>query len=330
MGKSCSKMVLSCNSCGCGSCSCAAGPCCGLGCSSVANAVVDPSTNIITTVITTTITENPAETIEAAIGIAASAMIKMYHRKHPLNLKMSHNFAIDPAKLLKLKGVYKGAAALPAVVDLRNKFQTPYDQGTLGSCTANALCGIVSYLDPKMMGSRLFLYYNERKIEGNIGEDGGAYLCDGVRSLEECGICAEQSWEYDVSKFAVEPPAACYKEALDHQVLQSRQLYNDIRTIKEALAEGNPFVVGIILYDSFETDPVTQDGIVPMPNVAREQMLGGHAVCCVGYNDIKKVWIMRNSWGTGWGDDGYFYLPYDYLLDSSLATDLWTLIKIEV
>jgi C1A family cysteine protease len=279
-------------------------------------------------VITTTITENPAETVNAVVGVATAVIIKMYERHHPYNLKMSHNFAIKPGKLLKLRGA--AAKDLPAVVDLRLKFQAPYDQGALGSCTANALCGVVGYLDPKMLGSRLFLYYNERVMEGTVGEDSGAFLEDGVKSLETYGICPETMWGYDVSKFTVRPHDDCYKEALDHQVLHAKQIYNDLHTMRSALSEGHPFVVGIMIYESFESAGVAQHGMVPMPAVAAgEQTLGGHAVCCVGYNDVKKVWIMRNSWGSGWGDGGYFYLPYDYLLDSSLATDLWTIIKME-
>lgn len=313
MGKTCSKM----------SCGCTCPTICGLGCATTTVTTIDPSSAIITSVITTTITENPAETINAAIDI-----INKYQRQHPYNLKMSHNFNIQRGKLLKLKGAT--AKDLPGVVDLRLKFQAPYDQGALGSCTANALCGIVGYLDPKMLGSRLFLYYNERAMEGTLAEDSGAFLEDGVKSLETFGICPETMWTYDVAKFTVQPPGECYKEALDHQVLHAKQLYNDLHTMRTALAEGYPFVVGIMIYESFESEGVARHGLVPMPAVAAgEQMLGGHAVCCVGYNDVKKVWIMRNSWGSGWGDGGYFYLPYDYLLDSTLATDLWTIIKME-
>lgn len=312
------------------SCSCSCPTTCGLGCSSTATTAIDPSSTLITTTVTTTITENPAETIEAVIGVAAATIIKMYQRRHPYNLKMSHNFSLKPEKMLRLRGT--APKDLPQKVDLRGKFQTPYDQGALGSCTANALCAVIGYIDPTMLGSRLFLYYNERVIEGNIGEDTGAYLSDGIKSLETYGICPETMWPYDISKYTNQPPDDCYKEALDHQALQVRQLYNDLHMMRAALAEGHPFVVGILIYESFESEAVAQNGHVPMPNVgaAGEQMLGGHAVCCVGYDDSKKEWIMRNSWGTEWGDSGYFYLPYDYLLDSTLATDLWTIIKMEI
>ena len=99
--------------------------------------------------------------------------------------------------------------------------------------------------------------------------------------------------------------------------------------MKMSLSKANPFVVGIVVYESFESDTVAKSGYVPMPNVTSEAMLGGHAVLCVGYNDIKKVWIMRNSWGTSWGDRGYFYLPYAYLLDNTLTSDLWNISKMK-
>jgi C1A family cysteine protease len=199
----------------------------------------------------------------------------------------------------------------------------------LGSCTANALCGIIGYVEPALFGSRLFLYYNERNIEGDVSSDAGAALSDGIQSLETYGICAETEWSYDVSKFTVKPTEQCYVDALKHQALQVKKIQNDMFNMKNALAQGYPFVVGITIYESFESDAVAQNGMVPMPDVNTEQVLGGHAVCCVGYNDVKKVWIMRNSWGTNWGDSGYFYLPYQYLVDSSLATDLWTIIKMD-
>jgi C1A family cysteine protease len=99
--------------------------------------------------------------------------------------------------------------------------------------------------------------------------------------------------------------------------------------MKGCLASGFPFVVGILVYDSFEGLTVAKTGYVPMPNTKTEQILGGHAVICVGYNDSKSVWIMKNSWGSSWGDNGYFYLPYNYLLNSKLAGDMWTIKKVE-
>ena len=94
--------------------------------------------------------------------------------------------------------------------------------------------------------------------------------------------------------------------------------------MKQALINGFPFVVSILVYSSFETTQVAINGYVPMPQ-PNETLLGGNAILCVGYNEIKKVWIMRNSWGNQWGDKGYFYLPYQYLINPNLASDLWVL-----
>jgi C1A family cysteine protease len=243
---------------------------------------------------------------------------------HPFNLRINRVPRVE-LKFLKIQT----HTDLPAKVDLREKFPPVYDQGSLGSCTANALCGVMGYNDSLLYGSRLFVYYNARKIEGTIEEDAGATLTDCVYTLEKYGVCQEREWEYDISKFAVCPPPKCYASALNHQALQVKNIENDIYTMKNALAQGYPFVVGILIYKSFETIEVARTGMVPMPTTG-EDLLGGHAVVCVGYDDERKLWIMRNSWGVDWGDNGYFYLPYLYLLDSSLASDLWNIIKIEM
>ena len=221
----------------------------------------------------------------------------------------------------------KPIPTFPQKVDLRNKFPPPFDQGSIGSCTANALCGLVAYDDPQLIGSRLFLYYNERKLENDIPDDAGALISDGIKCLLNYGICPESDWVYDITKFAVKPLDKCYTNALNHKALEVYHIKNTLIDMKTALSHGIPFVVGISIYSSFETQSVANTGVVPMPTHS-DTLLGGHAVVCVGYDDSKKVWIMRNSWGIYWGDKGYFYLPYSYLLDSNLATDLWTINKI--
>ena len=203
-----------------------------------------------------------------------------------------------------------------------------YDQGQLGSCTANALAAAYEYCDNNaFLPSRLFIYYNERKLENDIPDDAGAMLSDGIKTLETYGVCPETILPYDISKFAVKPSSLCYSTALKHKATKCSNIHNDLSSMKNALASGFPFVVGITIYESFESDSVALNGEVPMPNVNTEQMLGGHAVLVCGYDDSKKHWIMRNSWGSGWGDKGYFYLPYLYLLDSNLASDLWNITK---
>lgn len=211
---------------------------------------------------------------------------------------------------------------LPSIVDLRPKFPSVYDQGDLGSCTANALCSVIFY-NINLLGSRLFLYYNERQMENTVNTDSGALISDGVLSLEKYGICPETIWPYDISKYTVKPDNRCYVEALRHISTKVNHLPNDIYQMRLALSNGFPFVAGIAIYESFEHSSVYHTGMVPLPDVSKEQLLGGHAVVCVGYDNSRQLWIMRNSWGTNWGDHGYFYLPYAYLLDSSLSSDLW-------
>ena len=177
------------------------------------------------------------------------------------------------------------------------------------------------------MPSRLFIYYNERVLENDILQDAGASLTDGIKTLEKYGVCPETMWPYDITKFAVKPTDSCYTEALNYTAITVANIQQNEQVMKSCLASGFPFVVGINIYTSFESDNVSMNGIVPMPNIQTEVCLGGHAIVCVGYNETQ--WIMRNSWGIGWGDKGYFYLPYQYLLDSTLSSDLWDITKIK-
>jgi len=292
--------------------------------------------NIVNDITTAYKNETGGEDVIAAINDLVIGVEKVYDEiesveisrnfikvNHPYNLTISRT---HPTKLdiLELPLLNK----LPEVVDLRHKFQTVYDQGKLGSCTANALCGLMGYDDNTLYGSRLFVYYNERKLENDIPDDAGASLSDGISTLQKYGVCQETEWPYDVNKFAVAPPPHCYTEARQHKALQVKHIYNDVTSMKSALAQGYPFVVGIVVYQSFESNEVAQTGLVPMPTET-DQELGGHAVVCVGYDDNRRLWIMRNSWGTEWGDKGYFYLPYLYLLDSRLSSDLWNIISVK-
>ena len=239
--------------------------------------------------------------------------LKDISRQHPDKLK----FLTAPMQL---------TTPLPVSVDLRDNMPPVYQQEALGSCTANALAAAYEYLTPKFMGSRLFLYYNERKIENTTDIDAGAVISDGVHALEKWGICSETELPYDVSKFAVEPSAQCYTDALKHRVLKAFNVHPDITSIKYKLSIGRPIVVGIRVFASFESAEVAKTGIVPMPKPG-EECLGGHAVTLCFYDDAKQMWGLRNSWGPDWGDKGYFYLPYLYLLDSNLASDFWVLTK---
>ena len=245
--------------------------------------------------------------------------------KHIYNLNIDR---VPPAEL-KFKTFKK--VALPEKVDLRSQFPPVYDQGELGSCTANALCAVHEFetvdekIDVGFKPSRLFLYYNERKIENTISEDSGALLSDGIKCLKKYGVCSESYCPYVIEKFAQKPTPAAYKEALEHKVVTAANIHQDVTSMKLSLFNKNPFVVGIAIYSSFESPEVTKTGMVPMPKKG-EEFLGGHAVVVCGYT--KDHWIIRNSWGNAWGDKGYFYLPYLYLLDSNLSIELWNISKI--
>ena len=226
----------------------------------------------------------------------------------------------------KKRHVLPEGVSLPTRVDLRSKAPPVFDQGNLGSCTANSLMGTYQYRDLSFSGSRLFLYYAERVLDGDVDQDAGSTISQGIQVLQSQGCCSESLWPYDVSKFEIEPPSTCYTDATSHKVIEATHV--DPTTLKECLFNGNPVNVGIQVYQSFESGTVTTSGMVPMP-AAGEPCIGGHAVCVYGFDDSLSVWIMRNSWGSKWGDCGYFYLPYDYL-EGNLASDFWNIESVTV
>lgn len=222
---------------------------------------------------------------------------------------------------------------LPKKVDLRNVCPPVYDQGKLGSCTANAIGGAFQYELIKQkaqsfMPSRLFIYYNERVIENTVNNDNGAMIRDGIKTVNKQGVCPEEMWPYNISEFAQKPQSGCYKEALKHQVLSYHRVLRDINQMKGCLSEGSPFVFGFSVYESFESPQVAQTGIVNLP-LKTEALLGGHAVAAVGYDDDQKRFIVRNSWGDKWGQKGYFTMPFEYLLNEKLSSDFWMILMVE-
>jgi C1A family cysteine protease len=181
--------------------------------------------------------------------------------------------------------------------------------------------------------SRLFIYYNERVIEHTVNEDSGAMIRDGIKTLAKQGVCPESMWPYNISKFKNKPAPKCYAEGLKHQILAYYRI-NTLQELKTSIAAGFPVTFGFSVYESFMTDRVAKTGIVYMPKWY-EQLMGGHAVLAVGYDDNMKIQknkgavIVRNSWGTSWGDKGYFYMPYPYINDRNLSDDFWQITKQE-
>jgi C1A family cysteine protease len=223
---------------------------------------------------------------------------------------------------------------LPAVVNLRPKFPAPYDQGQLGSCTGNAIAGAVQFgrrkqkQKPDFVPSRLFIYYNERVIEGSVNTDNGAQIRDGIKSVVKQGACSEKTWPYLITKFTVKPPNKAFHEGAKYQVTSYSRLTQVLNQLKGCLASGFPFVFGFTVYDSFESQEVANTGVMPMP-APSEKVLGGHAVLAVGYDEPSQRFIIRNSWGTGWGQKGYFTMPYAYITQSNYCDDFWTIRLVE-
>jgi C1A family cysteine protease len=219
---------------------------------------------------------------------------------------------------------------IPPKKDLRSKCPPVYNQGHIGSCTANALGAAFQFARRKQklkdfIPSRLFLYYNERVMINTVNSDSGAYIRDGIKSLNKNGICPEKEWKYIEEKFTVKPPKKCYDDALKSTVKSYERLNNtNLTQLQSCISEGYPFVFGFTVYESFLSQAVAKTGMMPMPK-AKEKVAGGHAVMAVGYDDKKQVMIVRNSWGKDWAVKGYFYMPYSYITSSHLCDDFWTI-----
>lgn len=224
---------------------------------------------------------------------------------------------------------------LPRSVDLRSKMPPVYDQGELGSCTANAIGAAVEFArrkqgEARFQPSRLFVYYGERVIEGTVDEDAGAQIRDGMKVVAKLGVCPENkkgtpaNWPYVIARFKDKPPAASYAFARANQALVYRRVPQVLSQLKGCLASGFPFVFGFAVYEAFESEKVARTGVLQMPATS-ESMVGGHAVLAVGYDDASQRFLVRNSWGADWGMKGYFTMPYAYVSDDHLSDDLWTL-----
>lgn len=238
------------------------------------------------------------------------------------------------------------AAALPPKIDLRNQCPKVYDQGQIGSCTANAIAAAFEFnlLKQKLTDftpSRLFIYFNERDMENTIATDSGAQIRDGVKSVNKLGVCDETEWPYIATPAdpntnvwppgaipAQRPPKQCYTDALKNQALSYQRVNRDLAQFKGCLAAGFPFIFGFTVYSAFESPAVAKSGVLNLPT-ASEQVMGGHAVLAVGYDDPSQRFIVRNSWGPKWGLKGYFTIPYAYLLSTQLASDFWTIRAVE-
>jgi C1A family cysteine protease len=227
-------------------------------------------------------------------------------------------------------------AAIPNAVSLLAHCSATKDQGNLGSCTANASAGGIEYEENIQAGSniaqplaRLMLYWFERDLEGDVNDDAGGEIRDVVKVAARYGVALESTWPYsdDGERFKLKPSLEAINEGIKHKVLQYQAVPQSLDAFFHVLAVYNrPIVIGITVYDSFESDEVAKTGVVPMPNTETEQNLGGHAVLVVGYDKSEKAFLVRNSWGKDWGTQGgCFWLPFDYIINPELADDFWVI-----
>ena len=226
-----------------------------------------------------------------------------------------------------------GLTPLPEV-DPRAKMPPPFDQGQLGSCTANAVGAALEYdgiLDgaSAVTPSRLFIYYCERTIEGSLGKgDTGAFGRDGFKAARRFGTPPETDWPYDIQNFADNPPPQAWQDAAAHKLSKSyKSVPRSVNQFKLVLSNQQTVAFGFSVYESFESAEVASTGIVPMP-ASSEQQVGGHEVLAVGYlADQPNYVLVRNSWGPSWGLGGYFLMPWQYLLSTDLASDFRTIVR---
>lgn len=234
-------------------------------------------------------------------------------------LKLTHKQLLPESKL---------NVPLPSTFHIPVRF-VPYDQGPIGSCTANALCACfilqqTSVYDP----SRLFHYYVTRELGNLLGQE-GAYLDDAYIALKNTGVCRESTWNYNVTQRNIRPPVGAYTEAKGNRidswgVVSSGP--NFVNNIKQVIINSKPVVIGILVYQSFEGN---HNGIIPMPNTSTEGLLGGHAITIIGYDDTRQAFLLLNSWGGRWGCSqpgidsyrGFCWLPYAYISNPNLCDE---------
>ena len=234
-------------------------------------------------------------------------------------------------------GVTVIPTGIPAFIDLRDQCPPVYNQKETNSCTAHAISAAFAFdYSKQKLGtinpSRLFIYYNERILEGTTASDAGASLRDGVSTVLTKGVPDETLWPFDTSKVYTAPPAAAYTAALKNKATAYLRLTQTVAQMQSALATGIPFVFGFSVYSDFESSAVASTGILPMPG-SGSALLGGHAVMAVGYNSGTTAmngcppgyFIVRNSWGPAWGDKGYFYIPNAYMASTTLSSDYWVI-----
>lgn len=274
----------------------------------------------------------PTVFLEKKTSQPKNSRVSLLNKLGPKSKKSKvYGLKIDIPDVRDFKKVWtkeeKNNASSLETCDLRNNNMPPvFDQGHNGSCSANAICGAFSYMsnilnrnNPEL--SRLFLYYNQRSMEGSTRYDSGSQIRTGIKSIKKLGICSESEHPYFLP-ISRRPSSEAYKNALSNVGVVYERISTDITGFKTAIASGFPVIFGFSVPSYFENEEVSKTGIMPEYN--NETIIGGHAAVACGYDDVKKTILVRNSWGSSWGDEGYFHMPYSFI-DSSLLSDSWIL-----
>ncbi len=224
---------------------------------------------------------------------------------------------------------------LPPKVDLR-KFLTSIEEQVGNSCVANAFAGAYEYLAKRQLGdaadvSRLFIYYNARVYAEQETEDTGALMVNAIEGLKEYGACSEELWPNHKKMITEEPDEDSYNHAANFKIIEAEYVETDLDLWRGTLAEGHPIAFSLNTFDSFDKANNNR-GRVLMPKSSDNvrDTHGWHAMLCVGYSDPDQMFIVRNSWGKDWGDNGYCYIPYDYMMDEDFnGHDSWIIKSVE-
>lgn len=247
--------------------------------------------------------------------------------KHIYNLRVHQ--PVTHLKLFRPTMVY---GETPPVVSMRSSYPGIRDQGQQGSCTGHMARSVYGTMHNILRGevkdfSPRFVYWNERVTDGDTDQDAGSSITEAFDVMGAQGICLEATCPYSDQDFTTPPPAAAFAEGLKYLELSQRQVIQSPEDIQGLLASHLAIGIGIAVYQSLESDPVAQSGIVPMPNAGTEQLLGYHAVAIIGYDRNRNLYECANSWGTGWGDAGFFWLPFDFVHNPTLTSDLRVIIS---
>lgn len=213
-------------------------------------------------------------------------------------------------------------------------FDFVYDQGELGSCTAQSVATVYRFTEDEQDGSaptpsRLALYYWTRKDQGTLGYDSGASIRGAMKAAAKYGMCRERLWPYSPERFKTKPSLTACGEAATNRMVSTAygRVTHSRYGLKLSLYSGNPVVFGFSVYDSFMSDEVAKSGFVPMPGLG-ERVQGGHAVVLIGYDDTKEAFLVKNSWGKRWGEKGNCWMPYAFVCDRDYCDDFWTIYKV--